>query len=259
MASSVVRFTAVNLAALNKKGMMKKDSNGYYEICLGALNVFNSAGDYYTLSGAEELFKDQAILMRRIKSGNLKAEEGHPKRKPGESVDDFVSRALRIEETNVCAHIAEVRLVQGYGKSLGIPGLEKAVGIIGLVKPSGPMGPPLKESFDNPMEEVNFSIRSTTKDYVERGQNYKVLTSVITWDHITEPGIKIATKFNTLSTESIIGDSFDMPITQRSLERFIEERDLTGIGMEDSSELAREILKTFKGPVFQPSLNRKWK
>lgn len=260
--ASIVRFTATRLAARGKKGIMKVNADGYYEICLGALNILNFNGDFWCLDGAEALFKNSSILMRRIREGNLKSEEGHPKFLPGMTVDQFVARNMHIEETNVCAHIGEVWLDADYGKNLGEAMYRNAVGIIGLVKPAGPLGDSLKESFDNPKENVNFSIRSVTNDHIERGRRFKVLSKIITWDHVTEPGIAVANKYDTLSTESIMpGQSLDMPITKNQLERMLDGEAMPEISTENSREIIRDILQTFNSPVpaFKPPVYTNWR
>jgi len=45
---SEVVFTTVKSNGDNRK--LEKDDNGYYKVTLGALNVFNSANQYYELS-----------------------------------------------------------------------------------------------------------------------------------------------------------------------------------------------------------------
>ena len=117
MANKVV-FTSVKAKSV-KNAQLEKDGEGYYTITLGALNVYNSAGNYYALNGAKELFEGSGSLMRRINNGFLKAETGHPKRVPGSTIGEFMARILRIDEGNVCAHIKEVTLEESGEKEPG--------------------------------------------------------------------------------------------------------------------------------------------
>jgi outer membrane protein assembly factor BamD len=52
-----VRFACTSLVGTNKTGMLRKDADGYYEVVVGALNVFNSAGEYYVYEKARQLFE----------------------------------------------------------------------------------------------------------------------------------------------------------------------------------------------------------
>ena len=156
-----VRFTSTRLVGTGKKGIIKPDETGYYTFPMGGLNAFNSAGEYYTLEGAVELFRESSILMRRMDKGYLKSELGHPKKIPGMSDDQYLERIMTIEETNVVAHIKELWLDHDFGiknPQFKNPAL---VAIMGKIRPSGPHGPALEASIQNPCENVGFSIQTT--------------------------------------------------------------------------------------------------
>lgn len=237
---SNVRFTSTKLAASGKAGILPPDENGYYTLPIGGLNAFNSAGQYYTLEGAKQLFEKSSVFMRRVGNGNLKGEVGHPKKLPGMSMDDYVHRILTIEETNVCCHFKEIWLDENYGKmnpQFKNPGL---VAIMAKVKPSGPKGESLKASFENPDENVCFSIRALTRDFYDRGQTYRVLQQICTWDNVGEPGIANATKWASPSLESLS----ETAVTLNQLERIAQEQG-TAISME-SRELALESVQMLR-------------
>ena len=246
---SNVRFTSTKLNGTGKRGILKPDANGYYEMVIGGLNAFNSAGEYYTLQGAQKLFEESSIFMRRVKNGCLKGEVGHPKKTPGMTNQDYVNRILTIDEKNVCCHFKEVWLDPEFGKrnpSMGNTGL---TAIMALVKPAGPKGDSLQASLDNPDENVCFSIRAFTIDQYVRGVNNRMLDSIICFDHVAEPGIAIASKYSAPSLESLI----DAGITEAQLLRLINQ-DNGLICTEDSKEIAIEALKMFatnsKPPVY---------
>lgn len=236
-----VRFTATKLNGLNKKGILKPDANGYYTMPIGGLNAWNSAGQYYTLQGAEQLFKSSSILMRRIGNGNLKSELGHPMPEKGMSENQYVNRVLTIKEDNVIAHIAEVWLDMEFGKKNPQLKNPELVAIMGRVKPSGPHAAALQSSFDNPEENVCFSIRGLTRDVFERGICKRVLTTIVTWDCVTEPGISFANKWDAPALEELSTKSF----SSKALESILSDN--SGIATENSKELAREALNSFKG------------
>lgn len=231
-----IKFTSTKLTNSNKKGILTPDSEGYYEMVIGGLNTFNSANEYYLLNGAEELFKDSSVFMRRVKNGCLKGECGHPKRPEGMRDDAFMNRIFTIDERNVCCHFKEVWLDTNYGKNnpqLNNPNL---VAIMAKIKPAGPMGPSLQASLDNPNENVCFSIRALTRDFYERGQTFRVLQQIVCFDHVVEPGISIANKWDSPGLEALQ----DIIINKKLIENILVSKQL--VATESSKELATECL-----------------
>jgi hypothetical protein len=249
-----VKFTATKLTNTGKKGIIKPDADGYYELVIGGLNTFNSAGEYYTFNGAEELFKQSSIFMRRVTNGCLKGEVGHPKRSPGMSMDDYVNRILTIDEGNVCAHFKEVWLDTEFGKKNSKFNNNALVAIMAKVKPTGPKADSLANSLNNSSENVCFSIRALTKDYYEKGQTFRVLQQIICFDAVTEPGINIANKWDTPSLESLE----NCIISKNSIEKIVYSKNNT-VAIESNRELAIECLKAFNSKIVKietPLYNR---
>lgn len=218
MTVGAIRYTATKLLARQKSGVLKPDSDGYYPLIIGGLNVLNSANEYYVLEGAKELFDTSSILMRRIQNGNLKGEVGHPKRQPGMSGDEYLNRMLRIEETNICSHFKEVWLDEKFGKNNPRFNNPQMVAIMALVKPSGPKAQALAEALENKAENVCFSIRGLTQDQYIRGVNHRILRNILTWDWVTEPGLALANKWDAPALETI-ESTF---ITRASLEHALD-------------------------------------
>ena len=199
MGNSIV-FTTIKSTADNK--VLEQDKDGYYKVNLGALNAFNSGGSFYTAEGVKSLINDSSSsLARRLKSGNLKAEVGHPQMTPGMTKTNFYIRNMKIDITNTCGHIRELILTPTNEPS-GVPGQGNYILIEGWVKPGGIHGDALKKALDNPEENVAFSIRSFTSDKVVNGINIKKILQIVTWDWVNEPGIAKATKWKKLSIES---------------------------------------------------------
>lgn len=188
------------LLGTNKAGTLKCDADGYYTVVLGALDVFNSSGAYYPEASARHLFAQSASLARRIASGNLRGEYGHPRMLPGMTVDDFINRVRDIYEPHVCMHIRKVTVdYTTFRNAQGQP----IITIIGEIKPSGPMGPSLKEQLENRHEDVCFSIRSLTNDEVSiYGRVNKHIKLIVTWDYVNEPGLANAHKWNAPGLEA---------------------------------------------------------
>lgn len=217
------------LAGTNKIGALRADAAGYYEVVLGALDFFNSAGAFYAYEPAKVLFDESSNLQRRVKNGALRGEYGHPKFTPGMTNRDFLMRIMEINEQSVSHHISEVyidsdRVHDRDGR--------KVVAIMGRVKPCGPFGDQLAAQLENPNENVCFSIRSLTEDVVdERGITIKTLREIVTWDYVNEPGISVANKYSAPSLETM----YTRMVTQDNL---IAARDFMrdkGIGLESGS------------------------
>ncbi len=251
---ATVKYSATVLKALGKEGVAKPDENGYYELILGGLNMFNSAGEYYVLEGAKSLFESSSALMRRISTGNLKGEVGHPKPLPGMTKDEYMARIMRIEETNICCHISDVWLDENFGKKNPRYNNPKMVAVIGKVKPAGVRGEALKEALENKMENVCFSVRAVTEDYYVKGINNRVLRAIFTWDWVNEPGIFTATKYASPATEArstaVALESIDGRIlTKESMERIVESPEI--FALENDKQFAREVLSICKGPDYE--------
>lgn len=234
---SSVRFACTALAGTNKVGELPQDSDGYYEMVVGGLNMFNSAGQWYTYEGAKNLFEDSSQFIRRVKRGALKGEVGHPRREPGQSMDDYLARIVEIRETNVCVHFKEIyldfnRLKDGSGKPI--------IAIMAKLKPSGPFGDQLAKSLANKNENVCFSIRSFTRDFMERGVYTRELKNIITFDAVNEPGISIANKYNAPSLESFD----DSLVTRNQVKRVCDKTVFDGLATENSVAIATELLST---------------
>jgi hypothetical protein len=235
------KFTSTRLVGTNKEGILKPNNDGYYLMPIGGLNVMNSAGEKYVAEGAVKLFESSSIFMRRVKSGCLYAELGHPKKLPSMTMDDYIHRILSIEETNRCAHFGDIYLDNNFGKNNPKFNNPELIAIMGFIKPSGAHEQSLKNQFDNPKEEVCFSIRALTRDYLQRGINHRVLEQIVTFDNVTEPGINIARKQYSPSLESLENVS----VTRGDIERFMS-KDSFGLATESTRELALEIAKVTK-------------
>lgn len=235
---AIVKFSESTLRAKNKKGVLTPDADGYYTIVLGALNCYNSVGEYYVAKDSVKLFESSSHLMRRIKDGFLKAEVGHPKMDSSMSSRDWVNRVMSIEETNVCAHISDVWLDTTYGKTNPDCGNPDLIAIMGKICPSGAKGAALKASLDNVKENVAFSIRSITDGCMKNDRYEKTVTQIITWDYVTEPGIAVATKWATPTLEDHTLISIPDDLFVRVAREIAEDR----ISTESTREMISETL-----------------
>lgn len=217
---AAICFTSAKLQNSNKKGIIKASEEGYYKVVLGGLNIYNSMGEYYTAQGARALFDKSSDLMRCITNGNLKGENGHPKPRPGEKEDEYMRRAMIVEETNVSHHILSVELDENFGRNNPEYKNPDIIGIIGTIRPSGPHGPALRDALENRFENVNFSIRSLTYNKLMGGRTVKTLEYIRTWDWVTEPGLNVANKYASPALESFV----DVALSEKLLRTIISSK-----------------------------------
>jgi len=229
---SSVRFACTALAGTNKVGSLPVDKDGYVDMVIGGLNMFNSAGQWYAYEGAKELFESSSQFMRRIKRGALRGEVGHPKQE-GMTFDEYVARILDIREDNTCVHFKEVYL--DFNRMKDASG-RPVIAIMGKLAPSGPKGDFLAKQLANKNENVCFSIRSFTKDFYNKGVYTRELKNIVTFDYVNEPGISIAEKYKAPSLESYS----DTPVTRGQIERAIKTSD-HGIGNESALMTAGDL------------------
>lgn len=251
MSLNSVRLVCTALAGTNKQGVLKPDADGYYEVVLGGLNMFNSAGEYYVYEAAKSLFESSSQLQRRAARGALRGEYGHPKMLPGMSNEQFANRVMSIYEDMVSHHIKEVfldfdRVKDDKGKPV--------IAIIGKIKPAGPYAGALQKSLETPGENVCFSIRAFTDDQRIGGVNHRALRTIVTWDYVNEPGLAVANKFSSPSLESIQ----DIPLTRGDLERSLENQNGGGQAMESVVLSAAELFASmgWNRPRKAPAVSR---
>lgn len=252
---NLVRFTCTSLVGTGKQGVLSKDKNGYYEMVVGALNVFNSVGQYYVYEEAKSLFEESSQFMRRVKRGVLAGENGHPKWLPGMDEDSYAHRLLSIYEDNICCHHKEIALDFDRVKDeAGRP----VIAIVSKLKPAGPHGPALEKSLENPDENVCFSIRAFTDDFKEpgRGLTKRILRTIVTWDRVLEPGLSIAEKYKSPGLE----DLEDRTFTRGNLQRGIDRQSRVGVAQESALMTANELFTSmgWKMPAGEKPAWMRW-
>lgn len=237
--TNVATYGCTALNGTNKVGLLKPDADGYWELILGALNIYNNVGAFWPYDdAAKSIFEKSSQLMRRISGGALYGESGHPRRLPGMSEQQYINRIIDIIEENVSHHIAEVRIDPNLMKdNAGRP----LMAIVGKVKPAGDKGAALLASLQNPKENVAFSVRSLTHDYLMGNTVVKSIRNLVTWDRVIEPGLSVATKYNNPSCESFADT--ELRITPAKLRLVIDNNSRDRRGMESSDALLREMMR----------------
>lgn len=235
--NNVFQFNYVDTTPRSK--VLKKTQDGWYIVNLGALNAFNSAGCYYSVDNAKELFfGSESVLSRKLSKGLLQGEMGHPVTLPGMTRIQEYIRNMKIDESRISHHIRNIQFQEmDYVDTYqGKRGFNKLIQVVGEVYPCGPNGQYLKELLEENTINVAFSIRSFTNDNIENGLHVKRLTNVVTYDWVCEPGIKTATKFDTVSKESF-------KYTVNDLVQIASElKEKTILGVEDNG-IVNDTLK----------------
>lgn len=258
MSKSNFVYRMTRLDGIDKEGVIKPDSDGWYTVCIGALdhaskniNPKTGQAEYYGSQGYEQFFAPGTLFNDRIQGGFIKAEYGHPERESGMSDVAFLERNMQIREKNVCAVFGAIWLVHDFVDPLT---KEKCVGIFAKIKPTGPYGKFLENDLLTKGVNVCFSIRSLTTRKVINGRNTKVLHTVITFDFVTEPGITCAEKFVSPSMESaspqvtFTEDVRDVEVSAASARRLIERSNISGLSTESGvMRILKEVAHEQKG------------
>lgn len=187
------------LKGSGKKGILKPDFAGYYDLVLGAYGVNNSQGMFYDMASGVSMFREDSPLMRRCKKGVLYMEFKHPEPFLANgnpmSESQYFARLRKIDDDRQCGHIRELTLLDGTDENN-----RPCKFVIGKVKPHGPFGKYLQESLDNPHVNTYCSVRSITNDNILTGVKYT--SEIITWDMVGEGGILGANKYNSPALEA---------------------------------------------------------
>lgn len=247
---NIIKFTESVYTENDKKGILTPDSNGYYTVVVGALNTYNSVGEYYTAKGALELFENSSHFMRRIKNGALYSELGHPKKHPNMSMEDFYNRIIQIEETNICGHFSEIWLDTNFGKNHPNLNNPELIAIYAKVKPAGPKANALQLALENPKQNAAFSVRGLTENKFTNGRVERRLTNIITFDYVTEPGISVADKVMAPGLEQLKSNKYLIKeitdtIVDKDILKKVISNNLSHVSIESNKyNLFNDIIKT---------------
>lgn len=229
---AVISFSSTYLSNKNKKGISTPDSDGYYELVVGGLNMHNSMGHYYVSEGVTDLFNNPSF-QRRVQNGALKGEVGHPFNDGRMSNEQFLDRFLTIRETNVCCHHAKVWLDTDSVKTANG---QSVIAIMAKVKPTGAQARVLEDSLQDPNQNTAFSVRGFTADKTVNGVRQRILKTIITFDYVIEPGLSVANQWDSPALESL----HESPVDKRDLVKLENTIAATHLATE-SSLLLKEI------------------
>lgn len=172
---------------------VEKNDKGWYKVCVGELNAFNHAGEFYVLEGFKELLTETDTYLsvkNRLESGLLKGECTHPLRE-GHSDNDWLTRNLVIHEGFASHQFMEFELETTDVQIMG----DYTVKVWAWILPTANQhGISLKADLDNPDVNVGFSIRCFSKLFNYKGRVARRITKIITYDRIDITGLKNSVK-----------------------------------------------------------------
>jgi hypothetical protein len=231
------------LEGTNKVGTLVPDADGYYTVCLGALEFPNHSGIVYSKMSFDKMTAPNSPFMRRLKAGLCYGEFGHPKQEVGMSFDQWIRRLTVIEETRVCMHIQNVWLDTQAVKHQG----RYITAIMGKIRPEGPYGEYLLRMLQNGKANVAFSVRSLCKDNIMGGRLTRHFETLMGWDFVIEPGLSVATKYNSPGLESfddfesLIAKPNEIVVDLNSLKAVVANQS-SFVGLENSTSLLQEMI-----------------
>lgn len=236
-----VCFSSTRTWGLNRVGKLKRDKTGYVTVIVGALNCFNSANMYYDYEKSKAMFSESSQLQRRIQNKSLYGELGHPRQEPGMNDTQFRMRLLDVVERNWAVHFRKVYLDPNLIKD---PQGRSVVAIVAEACPAGPHANVMEQKLANPDENLCFSIRSFTHDWIEGGVVRRQLVKISTFDLVGEPGIAVADKFHAPSLESIDHKPMsrgDLVLLEREVTR-LESFGMESAVVAEDFQIARNLM-----------------
>lgn len=188
-----------------------RDTDGYYQGV--PLAVFNNVTRNRTVydvdSMIDQITNPNSAFNIRLTEGNLIGEWGHPRVNP--KTEEGMQRVLDLENSREACCYRKI-----YSKKMDDSDM---VFILGDVKPSGPYGKYFEERMDDPTRNCAFSLRSITKDRVDRVAKiiYRKVIKLVTFDAgVPSGGYKEASKRYMISNEELVSANIDDVFTYES-------------------------------------------
>lgn len=202
------------------------DSDGYVWINAGAYGMYNESGVYYSEEEIEKLFANDSILQRRIDKKVVRSELGHPQFLPGMTDVMFASRMQQIQEDRYCGHIRAAKLVKNKDGRSYITKIN--------ITPFGHYKSTLADAINTKDSNCFFSVRSLSNRQKINGVLVKYVYYIITWDFVTEGGMRIA---NSLDTNNIDLEN----MSSSDINKITKTDILTSIDLTNTSDLKYRV------------------
>ncbi len=217
---------------------VEKNDKGWYRVCVGELNAFNHAGEFYVEEGFRELLTETDTYLsvkNRLESGLLKGECTHPLRE-GHSDQDWLTRNLVIHEGFASHQFMSFELETTDKQVMG----DYTVKVWCWILPTANQyGISLKADLDNPDVNVAFSIRCFSKIINYKGRVARRITKIICYDRIDIPGLRNATKGGEIDTITKESGLQEFIISGATLEKMINN---TGSFNTENAGLRNDLI-----------------
>ena len=201
---------------LGKKGVIPKNDDGSYTVCVGALNTFsrnkNAYGDniFYAQVDFDKIFGKGTPINNMLEGGYLLAEVGHPSAFIYDAKDtakivgklsqqEHLQRLTEISQLNSCGTFTKIWLVPGVKDEENDM---EVVAIMANIIPSGPHGEALRRDLETGGVNTCFSIRTFCKNVNVGGKVISYITMPITFDWVNFQGVPVAEKAHSLTVEN---------------------------------------------------------
>ena len=201
-----LKFDCSVLESINQHKIkaLKPDSNGCYEVVLGAVGVPTRRNVIYDPDSLVAAMRDpNAVFNICLRDGQLCGEYGHPDLPTvtdKQSMSEMTKRLFTIKESETSHSFARIWIDENEIPMNG----GVAHPIRALVKPTGPYGRLLEEQLRDPIVNSAFSIRSLCTPTVGHdGVEVRKVQAVVTFDFVNAPGYEIASKRYCNGSESL--------------------------------------------------------
>ena len=202
-------ITSRFLKTQTKQGLIPKNPDGTYTVCVGSLDQISKAdGLFYSSHGAEKFFSTQGRFMDNLDKNYLFGECGHPEREVGMTDEQWLQRNMIVVEKHISHTIHAVRMVPNFkDPETG----ETVIALMADIKPAGLGGAALERDLNTPGVNVSFSIRCLTVPKFIGGRSVRVLYKLVTFDWVNRPGMSPANKYNSLTCQSHGAEEIVLP------------------------------------------------
>lgn len=264
---STLTFSSNKTVLAGKQGKLKTNSEGHYEIMVGAFNHPNNIGDIYPFTERVKKLFTKSTAITKLNNNQLYGEADHPDlnefrsktRTEQQAIALWIDRLSKVVSSNISHQILGVRW-----EKLGIKHNGKPVyGVYNVVNPINPI---LKSNLKDPNANTAFSVRSFINRTMEMGQFMCEAKDIITWDWVPTGGIDLATKYNTpsLESESKIYMESDSAIITTDVVRELERLEASSqlVGNESTQMFNSTMVKGLAGwrevPDLSSLVSRNW-
>lgn len=210
---SDISFGNIVLAHSGKKGILRPNEDGVYELNAGGFNIPNHAGIVYPANRyIQQQMEANSDLNRRVKMGYCKMEVEHPQpyvyviengvkyRQPMTDLLQWINRLRSYDPDNICGLISKIIF-----RPEDVNNLRKPIWNLIHCEPFGPRGPEFRESLENPRHNTAVSIRTQISPF-RPGDTQKEVEYWNNYDWVSDPGMIHANKHMTAGCESFLSD-----------------------------------------------------